>query len=82
MSTSARSCTVELEHGGVLHIEEPFEVVCDRWISHLSTDLPMTVRRSSGTASRLAQGFSFVSLRPSAIVGIYPLHSCSDRAPV
>jgi hypothetical protein len=78
---SANNCTIELVHGGTVHVEEDYEDLSRRWEECFLTGQPFRVLRSENYMSREARGFRAVSLNPTHVVGIYPLTSTSWRDP-
>jgi hypothetical protein len=80
------SCTVELVHGGWLHVAmKPSEVRERIWNAENAAQISrgarvmVTLRRSSSFITRQAQGFEDVDVNPQYIVGIFPLQTGSDR---
>lgn len=76
---SANNCTVELFHGGRIHVAEDFDVMDTRWSESILSGHPMRVRRMEGHEAREQRGFPEVLLHPNQIAAIYPLRGQSVR---
>ncbi len=80
MTSEANNVTIELVHGGSIHVAHTADDVRSRMLDALCTGSPSVVRLERVTAfdSRQARGFPEVDIFVKHIVGIYPLTSRSD----
>lgn len=75
---SANNCTIELVHGGSVHVSHTLAEIQERRRSAHHSNTLVELERSTGAAAREARGFTTIALHPDHIVGVFPLISGSE----
>lgn len=80
MSGEANNCTIELVHGGSIHVAHtPEEVKTWMQLAIMAPGLSLIrLERVTSFAARATRGFHDVDVNPAHITAIYPLTSRSD----
>lgn len=75
---AANNCTIELVHGGTVHVEADHDMLHAQWADARVGGFLLRVKRMTGDpGGRKARSFPDVDLNPDHIVGIFPLSSTS-----
>lgn len=72
---AANNCTIELVHGGTVHLQEDYDHVV-QWLNDPHSRL-LHFKRMAGFANRKAHDFPDVAINPAHVVGVYPLETHS-----